>query len=325
VTDVRTTVSDSGVRRRTLADTPITVFALETTGFPAGRHRVCELTLCRLMPDGRSRVLFDSLIDPGRPMGGTAIHGLNEADVRGAPRFEDVAAEVVDALAGSVLAAYNVTFAIDFLRDELQRVGVDLVPPHFCLMFLRSILGLGARCSLEEACRTHDVAFEAAVCSRADAQAATRLLGVLLARGDGVAPLAFADLAARVDLPFTASLGGRPLPTAVELGVSGRSASRRRVVRSLGEGAGEHALRRYWNAVTVALADFELSEVEAGLVLKLQQLLGVSEEEVRAVHARALVAALVSFAGDDWISDDEAEKIRGLLAGLERLGWSPGS
>lgn len=317
---------ERGVLSGSLDDIPITVFAVETTGFPAGRHRICELSLCRLTPDGRPTVVFDSLIRPERPVTGQAIHGLRDADLEGAPRFEEVAATVIDALAGSVLAAYNATFAIDFLCDELARCGISRVPPHFCLMFLRPVLGLGPRCSLEEACLAHAVPFDAGACSRAGAEAAAGLLHVLRSEMAARGWRTFGDLAARCRrFPFVDSLSHDPLPHAEDLGLEGRARSVRRVVRPLGAAAraDKEAVRRYWSAVSVALADDDLSDVEVGLVVKLRELLGLSEEQVRAVHARALVAALVRFGSDDWLSDAEADKLERLLDALSRLGWSP--
>ena len=83
-------------------------------------------------------------------------------------------------------------------------------------------------------------------------------------------------------------------------------------------------MRRYWQAVSAAVADYEVTDVELGLVRKMRELLELPEEQMRAVHARAFMSAIVAFAGDDWVADDEAEKLRRLLAGLSLLGWSPG-
>src|SRR5262245_48346576 len=126
-----------GIARWRLDDTPIVVLAVETTGFPAGRHRICELALVRIEPRRPPVLAFDSLIDPGRPLAGDDIHGLRPRDLERAPRFEEIAAEVVDRLAGAVLVAYNSAFSVPFLADELERVGVGDPPPHLSLMALR--------------------------------------------------------------------------------------------------------------------------------------------------------------------------------------------
>jgi hypothetical protein len=237
-----------------------------------------------------------------------------------------VAADVVDSLSGAVVAAYNAAFSLPFLADELARVGVAVPPPHLGLMFLRPALGLGGRCSLEVACAEAGVATERSGCARADAEAAADLWHVYLDRLllDGVE--SFGDLGTLGDLAFAAGLAAAPLPPAEVLGVGGRRAPLRRILRSLrGNAADERlATRRYWDAVAAALADFDLSEAELGLVRRMRELLRLPEERMRAVHARAFVGALTNFAGDDWLAPEEADKLRSLVRSLGRLGWSPG-
>jgi DNA polymerase III epsilon subunit-like protein len=315
-----------GVLSWRLGETPVVIVAVETTGFPAGRHRVCELALCRVEPGGSSRLVFDSLIDPARPLAGSDIHGLRERDLEHAPRFEEIAATVVDHLAGTVLAAYNPAFSLPFVEDELARIGLSVSPPRLSLMALRPALDLGGRCSLEMACADAGVACETTGCARADAEACADLYCSYRRELDRRAIETFGGLAALGDPASLGSFGGSPLEPADAIGLHGRHAELRRVVRSLATGgdADRLATRRYWDAVTAALADFELSEVELGLVRRMRELLRLPEERMRAIHARAFLGALATFAGDDWLAAEEADKLRSLLRSLQRLGWSPG-
>ena len=318
--------SAPGVLSWRLRDTPVVVAALETTGFPAGRHRVCELALARIEPGRAPEIVFDSLISPDRPIAGAEIHGLDDAALEHAPRFAEVEADVVDALAGAVVASYNAAFSLPFLEDELERVGVRLQSPRLGLMFLRPALGLGARCSLEVACADAKVACETVGCARADAEASADLyrtyLDVMTKRGIN----AWGDLATLGEVPFLDSLTEPPLESARALGLSGRRPPLRRVLRALGRDADKDRLatRRYWNAVAAALADFDLSDAELGLVRRMRELLRLPDERMRAVHARAFLGALATFAGDDWVAEEEVEKLRTLMRSLALLGWSPG-
>jgi DNA polymerase-3 subunit epsilon len=315
-----------GVTAWRFDQTPVVVLAVETTGFPAGRHRICELALSRIEPGYSPRLVFESLIDPARPLSGSDIHGLRDRDLEDAPRFEEVAADVVDRLAGAVLAAYNPAFSVPFLEDELTRLGLPISPPRLSLMALRPALGLGGRCSLEVACEEAGVACETTGCARADAEACADLYRTYLPELDRRGIDTFGDLAALDDLASFGSFGVPPLETAQAHGVDGRRAERRRVVRSLQSAADTDRLatRRYWDAVTAALADFELSDVELGLVRRMRELLRLPEERMRAIHARAFLGALATFAGDDWLAAEEADKLRSLLRSLARLGWGPG-
>jgi DNA polymerase-3 subunit epsilon len=328
MTQPASTSDASGVLSWRLRETPVVVFAVETTGFPAGRHRVCELALSRIEPGRSPELVFDSLIDPDRPMTGGEIHGLTDRDVADAPRFEEVAAEVVDRLSGAVLVAYNMAFTLPFLECELERAGVRAAPPHLSLMALRPALGLGGRCSLEVACAEAGVPCEPVACARADAQASAELFGSYAGHLERRGIETLRDLAGLGDLPFLASLVAPPLEPAEDaLRQRGRRGPRRRVVRSL-RPAGDLerlATRRYWDAVAAALSDFELSELELGLVRRMRELLELPEERMRAVHARAFLGALATFAGDDWLAEEEAEKLRSLMRSLALLGWSPGA
>jgi hypothetical protein len=234
---------------------------------------------------------------------------------------------VVDALAGAVVAAYNVAFSMPFLEDELERVGVRLSAPRVGLMFLRPALGLGPRCSLEVACGDVEVPCEGVACARADAEAGADLYRVYLDLMTRRGIDTFGDLAALGDLPYAESLSESPIATADVLGLQGRCAPVRRVLRSLGRGSDQDRLatRRYWNAVAAALADFDLSDAELGLVRRMRELLRLPDERMRAVHARAFLGALATFAGDDWVASEEVEKLRTLMRSLSLLGWSPGA
>lgn len=75
-------------------------------------------------------VVLDTLVNPGRPVAATEIHGITDVDVADAPSFADVAPALLDAMKGSVFASYNVYFDAKFLQDELSRVGIRRFPPH---------------------------------------------------------------------------------------------------------------------------------------------------------------------------------------------------
>ncbi|MDB5384610.1 MAG: hypothetical protein JWM11_256, partial [Planctomycetaceae bacterium] len=149
----RSEAAATGAGALKILETPLTVIDFETTGLDAGIDRVVEVCVARIDPGQPPKIILDTLINPGRPVDATFIHGITDADVRHAPRFADIAGDLVEALSGSVVTAYNVYFDLKFLRDELGRCGVVQVPPHLCLMYLKPLLGLGVKCGLREACR----------------------------------------------------------------------------------------------------------------------------------------------------------------------------
>lgn len=147
----------TGLLDQPILRTPVAVLDFETTGMRAGWDRVVEVSVVRFDPGQPMNLVLDTLIQPDRRVTATEIHGITDADVADAPRFADLAGNLVEALSGCVLAAYNVAFDLRFLQEELGRVGIRQSIPHLCLMYLRPMLSLGPMCSLDRACRAHQI------------------------------------------------------------------------------------------------------------------------------------------------------------------------
>jgi DNA polymerase III epsilon subunit family exonuclease len=105
------------------------VIDLETTGFDARhRDRIVEVGIVRIDADGHELGAFSTLIDPGRPVGAEGVHHIDEAMVRDAPSFAEIAPAVLAWLEGTVVVAHNAEFEDAFLSAELTRAG--LRPPR---------------------------------------------------------------------------------------------------------------------------------------------------------------------------------------------------
>lgn len=105
------------------------VVDLETTGL-YNSDRVIEVAVVTLNLDGIVVDEWSTLVDPGRDVGPTSIHGISARDVVGAPRFEDIADELGSRMHGACLVGHNLRgFDARMLRNEFGRVGrltVDL-------------------------------------------------------------------------------------------------------------------------------------------------------------------------------------------------------
>ena len=102
---------------------PLAVFDIESTGTNPRVDRIIDLAIVRLMPDG-GRTQHTFRVDPEIPIPAetTAVHGIHDADVVGAPTFKDIAPEVKDTLDGCDLAGYNaIRFDIPMLVAEFKR------------------------------------------------------------------------------------------------------------------------------------------------------------------------------------------------------------
>jgi DNA polymerase III subunit epsilon len=163
-----------GILHHVIQDTPVAVLDFETTGLSPGYDRVVEVSVVRVDPGSKPRLVFDSLVNPDRRMAATEIHGIRDRDVADAPRFEHLAGDLLHALSGCVIAAHNVYFDLRFLRFELDRLGLFQEVPHLCTMYSRPLIGLLA-CGLDQACQADRIGFTPTHSSRSDSTAAALL------------------------------------------------------------------------------------------------------------------------------------------------------
>jgi len=129
------------------------VVDVETTGVRATRDdRITEIAVVVVQGE-RCELVLDLLVNPGRPISGivTSITGITNAMVRAAPRFEEVAERVTDALAGRVFVAHNARFDWRFVAAELSRArGMTLDGSRLCTVRLaRKLVDAVQSCSLD--------------------------------------------------------------------------------------------------------------------------------------------------------------------------------
>lgn len=111
-------------RLRALCDgRPIVVFDLETTGTDRLSDRIVEVAALKVRETGPVEVL-ETRVNPEIkiPREATAIHGISDADVKDAPRFAEIADDLLDFLGAADLAGYNLrAFDVPLLSREFER------------------------------------------------------------------------------------------------------------------------------------------------------------------------------------------------------------
>ena len=171
------------------------VVDVETTGMRAGASdRITEIAVV-VVHGGRREVVFDSLVNPGRPIPPAicAITNITNEMVREAPSFAEVVDRVLSALAGRVFVAHNARFDWAFLSAEVRRArDLALDGPQLCTVRLARRLVKGVRsCGLDNL--TQHLGFENGARHRAagDALVTADLLAHLLrlAREEGARTL----------------------------------------------------------------------------------------------------------------------------------------
>jgi DNA polymerase-3 subunit epsilon len=138
---------------------PVVFVDIETTGGSARTSRVLEVAAVRVEPDGTSRE-FSTLIDPETyvPANITRITGITSGDIKGAPRFNEVADELADIMSGAVFVAHNVRFDYSFLKMEFTQLGIDFSPKLLCTVRLsRALYKLEKGHSLAKLIERHDI------------------------------------------------------------------------------------------------------------------------------------------------------------------------
>ena len=106
---------------------PLAFFDLETTGIDPLRDKIVEIAVVRVLPGGATAGLTRR-VHPGRPIPAeaTAVHGIRDEDVAGAPPFRDLARELLEFLSDADLAGFNVRrFDVPLLEREFRDCGLD--------------------------------------------------------------------------------------------------------------------------------------------------------------------------------------------------------
>jgi DNA polymerase-3 subunit epsilon len=288
------------------------VVDFETTGLFATAHdRVIEIGIVRMNADGAVSGEFESLVNPGRDVGPTWLHGIRSRELLDAPTFAEIAGDVCALLDGAVVVAHNIRFERSFLDYEFSRAGTPA--PEFaglCTMALAGRLGLAAR-RLSDCCAAYSIDHPHQHSALGDARATARLLACLL--GD----------ARRAQVVTLAQLGCSPLPPAAWpiLTRSGRVVTRREVAAAPPEisylgglvarlpstmaGFVEESAVAYLDLLDRALEDRHVTADEAGNLEALAREWGIDGIRMTELHEEYLRGVVETALADRQISESE--------------------
>ena len=113
------------------------IIDIETTGGKANRDKITEIAIA--LHDGHQVIdEFQSLINPERgiPSNITKITGITDEMVIDAPKFYEVAKEIVEFTQGAIFVAHNVRFDYNFIREEFKRLGYTYTRKQLCTVRL---------------------------------------------------------------------------------------------------------------------------------------------------------------------------------------------
>lgn len=179
------------------------VIDTETTGFsPRTGDRIIEIAVVRLDVRGEVLDTWETLLNPGRPVGATHVHGLTASSVAGAPRFSDVADHIGALVAGNVVVGHNVDFDLRFLEHEFQLAGVPFtVPGRLCTQKLAASYLPGPKRTLAVCCEQAGIVNDHAHSALGDTLATAALFRHYLGHHPGPVPWAAIVDAAALTAP----------------------------------------------------------------------------------------------------------------------------
>ena len=141
------------------------VLDTETTGLSTGQgHRIIEIGAIELVNRRLTGREFHRFLNPERDIdeGAERVHGISRADLETAPRFQEVADELLDFIKDAELVIHNAEFDVGFLEHELElmkhtRPSITEHAQVLDTLSLARELHPGQRNSLDALCKRYEV------------------------------------------------------------------------------------------------------------------------------------------------------------------------
>src|SRR5688572_29505071 len=141
------------------------VLDVETTGLEASAgHRIIEIGCVEILNRRPTGQKFHRYLNPEREIdaGALAVHGIELARLAQAPKFAEIAADLIAFISGAELIIHNAPFDVGFHDAELARlVGEARTIASLCRVLdtlsLARSLHPGQRNSLDALCKRYRV------------------------------------------------------------------------------------------------------------------------------------------------------------------------
>ena len=163
------------------------VVDLETSGLSSRRHRILQIGVVTVEPDGTVLDQWSTLVRltwPWSRVGPRRVHGITRRSLRHAPTANLALAELTRRLDGAVFTAHNADFDAQFLERAARRHGVPLrLERRLCTLRLSRRLDPDRQLThgLADLCARYDIPLERPHDALCDARAAAEVLPHLLA------------------------------------------------------------------------------------------------------------------------------------------------
>ena len=160
------------------------ILDIETTGGQFNEEGITEIAIYKF--DGHEIIdQFISLVNPEKPIQPFVVNltGINNAMLRSAPKFYEVAKRIIEMTEGCILVAHNSSFDYRILRTEFSRLGYEFEKETLCTVELSKKLIPGhLSYSLGKLVRALGIPMADRHRASGDAMATVKLFKMLLAK-----------------------------------------------------------------------------------------------------------------------------------------------
>ncbi|WP_338410247.1 exonuclease domain-containing protein [uncultured Flavobacterium sp.] len=113
------------------------ILDIETTGGQFNEEGITEIAIYKY--NGNEVIdQFISLVNPEKPIQPFVVNltGINNAMLRSAPKFYEIAKRIIEMTEGCIIVAHNSSFDYRIMQTEFSRLGYDFVRPTICTVEL---------------------------------------------------------------------------------------------------------------------------------------------------------------------------------------------
>ena len=188
------------------------IIDIETTGTSALFGKITEIAVF-IHNGNKVTDSFATLVNPecNIPWNITRLTGISNEMVAKAPKFYEIARQIVEMTAGKIFVAHNVMFDYSFIKQEYKRLGYDYRRKVLCTVKLaRKILPGHRSYSLGNICADLGIDINGRHRAEGDAFATVRLFELLMSRNSLNGTNLFSEQAHALSKKKIDSLPGRP-------------------------------------------------------------------------------------------------------------------
>lgn len=164
------------------------IIDIETTGGSPVSDKITEIAI--VLHDGKKVTKeYTTLVNPERsiPYYITNLTGINNEMVTDAPRFYEVAKEIIQLTDGMIFVAHNVNFDYNFIRAEFKHLGYEFKLDKLCTVRLsRKLIPGHQSYSLGKLCADFNILINGRHRALGDAAATAKIFDILIEANGGV-------------------------------------------------------------------------------------------------------------------------------------------